>query len=63
MDDAVDQDDVIRVEDLVEDAVVACPQAEEGVLWPLDCFDELARRSWIDAQGVDGSFKSFTLRL
>ncbi len=27
MDDAVDQDDMIRIQDLVEDAVVADPQA------------------------------------
>lgn len=54
----MDQDHMIRVEDLVEDSVVANPEAKEFVMWSLNCPDELAWRSWIDAQGVDGSLKT-----
>lgn len=63
MDDAMDKDDTIRIKDLVDDAVVADPQTKEFVVWSLDRLDEFARRSWIHAQGVDGSFKSPPLRL
>ena len=56
VDDAQDQDNAGRVNDLVHDPIVPDAHSQELVLRALDSLDQFAGRSWIHRQGVDGSF-------
>jgi hypothetical protein len=55
VDDAEDQDNASRVNDLVHDPIVSDAHSQKLVLCALDSLDQLTGRSWVHRQGVDGS--------